>query len=356
MPLVLHCFVLACVGSAGDERPLYRGCVQGCEQTGCVDGHCFNSCNFPVNVDLEGNILPKKSLDLPHEKFLKEPLYLGWKKWDCISECRYQCMLREEVLRGASSEPPVKYHNKWPFLRIYSLQEPASVGFSVLNLLVHFQGFSSFLVLIFYKLPLQPKGPYYEYVGLWTVYGLLAMNSWIWSTVFHSRDMAFTERLDFSSAVALLGYSLILAIIRAGNLRVEAVRVMVAAPIIAFISTHILYLNFYEFDQNLYMIINVVINLLQLSIWAVWAWRTKHPARFKLWTVVCCAALAMLLEIFDFPPLWGFFDAHAVWHATTLPITYIWWSFIKDDAIIRTETLVKRSQAGSSDKHIKKTQ
>lgn len=104
------------------------------------------------------------------------------------------------------------------------------------------------------------------------------------------------------------------------------------------------------------MIINVVINVLQLSIWAVWAWRTKHPARFKLWTVVCCAALAMLLEIFDFPPLWGFFDAHAVWHATTLPITYIWWSFIKDDAIIRTETLVKRSQAGSSDKHIKKTQ
>lgn len=66
----------------------------------------------------------------------------------------------------------------------------------------------------------------------------------------YCRDMAFTERLDFSSAVALLGYSLILAIIRAGNLRVEAVRVMVAAPIIAFISTHILFLNFYEFDQS----------------------------------------------------------------------------------------------------------
>lgn len=107
---------------------------------------------------------------------------------------------------------------------------------------------------------------------------------------------------------------------------------------------------------DLYMIINVVINVLQLSIWAVWAWRTKHLARLKLWTVVFCAALAMLLEIFDFPPLWGVFDAHAVWHATTLPITYIWWSFIKDDAIIRTETLVKKSQAGSSDKHTKKTQ
>lgn len=99
-----------------------RSCVQGCERTGCVDDSCFNSCNFHVNVDLEGNVLPKKSLDSPHEKFLKEPLYLRWKKWDCISECRYQCMNREEVQREANSEPPVKYHGKWPFLRIFSLQ------------------------------------------------------------------------------------------------------------------------------------------------------------------------------------------------------------------------------------------
>jgi hypothetical protein len=56
-----------------------------------------------------------------------------------------------------------------------------------LNLLVHFQGLSSFLVLLYYKLPLRPKGPYYEYVGLWTIFGLLSMNSWIWSSVFHSR-------------------------------------------------------------------------------------------------------------------------------------------------------------------------
>lgn len=87
------------------------------------------------------------------------------------------------------------------------MQEPASVGFSVLNLLVHFQGFSSFLVLIFYKLPLQPKGPYYEYVGLWTVYGLLAMNSWIWSTVFHSRWVVlyFSGHLCWSWRLTIKG-------------------------------------------------------------------------------------------------------------------------------------------------------
>jgi hypothetical protein len=62
--------------------------------------------------------------------------------------------------------------------------------------------------------------------------------------------MAFTEMVDYSSAIALIGFSLMLAIIRAGNLRAEAARVMVAAPIIAFISTHILYLNLYTFDYG----------------------------------------------------------------------------------------------------------
>jgi hypothetical protein len=65
------------------------------------------------------------------------------------------------------------------------------------------------------------------------------------------RDMQFSEMLDYSSAIALLGYSLILAIIRTGSLQAEAARVMVSAPIIAFISTHILYLNLYRFDYGM---------------------------------------------------------------------------------------------------------
>ena len=178
-------------------------------------------------------------------------------------------MILEEVTREASSEPPVKYHGKWPFVRMFSLQvcglsklcflvnllyvllachlvlktwrfslmlywsyfpgslnigkfistpfwngywscnpvgmlfsyqEPASVIFSLMNLLVHFQGFSSFLVLLYYKLPLGPKGPYYEYRVHWTLYGILSMNSWIWSTVFHSRlviSAPYFEVLDW---------------------------------------------------------------------------------------------------------------------------------------------------------------
>jgi len=64
------------------------------------------------------------------------------------------------------------------------------------------------------------------------------------------RDVDLTERLDYSSAVAILGFSLILAILRTFDIRVEAARVMVSAPILAFVTTHILYINFYKLDYG----------------------------------------------------------------------------------------------------------
>lgn len=68
------------------------------------------------------------------------------------------------------------------------------------------------------------------------------------------RDVDLTERLDYSSAVALLGFSLILSILRSFNIRDEASRVMVAAPLSAFIITHILYLNNYQLDYGIVII------------------------------------------------------------------------------------------------------
>lgn len=86
----------------------------------------------------------------------------------------------------------------------------------------------------------------------------------------------------------------------------------------------------------------VVMAVAQLLIWAIWAGISRHPSRRKVWLVVIRGGLAMLLEIYDFPPYQGFIDAHALWHATTVPIAYIWWSFIRDDAKYRTSVHVKK--------------
>nr|VDD45314.1 unnamed protein product [Brassica oleracea] len=103
-------------------------------------------------------------------------------------------------------------------------QDPASVTFSVLSLVLHFHGWLSFFITLYYKLPLkQDRTGYYEYVG-------------------------------FSSG------------------------------------------------------------------------------------------LAMLLEIYDFLPYGGYFDAHSIWHLATVLLTILWWSFIRDDAEFRTSSLLTKSK------------
>ena len=57
--------------------------------------------------------------------------------------------------------------------------------------------------------------------------------------------------------------------------------------------------------------------------------------------VVIGGNLAMLLEIYEFPPIMGYVDSHALWHATAIPITYLWWSFVRGDAVFRTLELVQ---------------
>ncbi|CAN6860556.1 unnamed protein product [Brassica oleracea] len=203
-------------------------------------------------------------------------------------------------------------------------QNPASVTFSMLSLAMHFHGWLSFFITLYYK------------------------------------DVDITKRLDYSFATAVLGFSLIVSILRTFDVRVEAARVMVSAPVLALVTTHVLYINFYKiyyvpffsstFSVSLMlftcwnMIVCVVMGTAQIFLWARWAAVSRHPSNWKLWVVVIASGLAMLLEIYDFPPYGGYFDAHSIWHLATVPLTILWWSFIRDDAEFRTSSLLKKSK------------
>ncbi|GFZ08414.1 Per1-like family protein [Actinidia rufa] len=244
-------------------------CVEQCEKTGCVGDKYFQHCKFSSDgIPIDG------------PWYLQEPLYQRWKLWDCSSDCRYQCMLAREEEREKHGGRPVKYRGAH-----------FSRALSALNLVMQFQSWVSFFILVNYKFPLRPnKRTYYEYTGLLHMYALLAMNSWFWSAVFHSRDVDLTEKLYYSSAMALIGFSLILAILRAVNVRDEAARVMVAAPLIAFATTHILYLNFYQLDYAFHM---GCVGRCYLP-----------PITLEVVGVVIGGSLSPLLEIYDFPPYW----------------------------------------------------
>lgn len=66
--------------------------------------------------------------------------------------------------------------------------------------------------------------------------------------------------LDYSSAVALLGFSLILSILRSFSVKNEATRVLASAPLLAFTITHILYLNNYQMDYG-----NAIISIFKFT-------------------------------------------------------------------------------------------
>ncbi|OIT31354.1 hypothetical protein A4A49_13346 [Nicotiana attenuata] len=229
----LSCLYRSFDASAGDVDPLYRACISQCEKTGCVGETCFTQCKYSVDGSFSDS--------------QKEPLYRQLTQTDCSNDCKYHCMLQREKERAALGFGPVKYHGKWPFKRVFGLQEPIAVAFSAFNLAMHIQGWLSFFKL---RSKTINKRISYDYAGLWHIWAFLSVNSWFWSVVFHSRDVELTEKLDYSSAVALLGFSLIISILRSFSIRDEATRVLMSAPLLAFTTTHILYLNNYQMDYG----------------------------------------------------------------------------------------------------------
>ena len=41
----------------------------------------------------------------------------------------------------------------------------------------------------------------------------------------------------------------------------------------------------------------------------------------------------MVFEVLDFPPILGILDAHAIWHAATAPLAYVFYEFIEGDVL-----------------------
>jgi hypothetical protein len=56
------------------------------------------------------------------------------------------------------------------------------------------------------------------YVGVWWAYALFCCNSWVWSSVFHARDMRATEALDYLAADSVVAAMLFASLVRTASL------------------------------------------------------------------------------------------------------------------------------------------
>jgi hypothetical protein len=99
-------------------------------------------------------------------------------RWTCTDICKYECMHAHTNARERNGDTPFQYYGKWPFWRVFGMQEPASVLFSLLNLYAHWAGAQKFRRRVPED---QPLRKYY------LAYAYVSMNAWFWSAVFHTR-------------------------------------------------------------------------------------------------------------------------------------------------------------------------
>ena len=144
-------------GSTGDRLIVFDNCLKACTLT----------CASP-NAPALG-------------------IFLRLTGWTCSDNCKYECMHKVTDDAENSNSKVHQFYGKWPFWRLFGMQEPASVLFSIGNGYMHYKGFQKYISRISSGYQLRP---------IVLAHGLVAINTWVWSSVFHTRDLPLTEKVN----------------------------------------------------------------------------------------------------------------------------------------------------------------
>ncbi len=281
--------------SSGDRHPEFRQCVST-----CVANDCSNGNNLPWNLRLLG--------------------------WDCPENCDYKCSEWHTKKCMAEGKPVMQYHGMWWLIRIGGFQEIASMWFSIGNFGAHAFGF------YYYRKNVDGS---YRLRGLWLGYSVVSMNAWVWSTVFHARHFTFTERMDYFSASFALFYSVFATMIRIFPLQRKHLEVPLAALFVEMYVAYVLFLSLSPtFDYGLNMKVCCGLGVVYMLLWICESVRTRQLRGYFIWLYAFFIAIlaGMSLELYDFSPYYGLFDAHSLWHAWTIPVSCFLYKFAVGDA------------------------
>ncbi|KAK4684950.1 post-GPI attachment to proteins factor 3, partial [Tremellales sp. Uapishka_1] len=241
LSLLLLAVAVPVLSSSGDRNPTFQHCLKGC---------LASSCPAPPH--------PPKRL----------PWYLSALGWTCSDNCAYYCShsFTNNIRPGSRYH---QFYGKWVFYRLGGIQEPFSVLMSLGNLYVNLQG----LVEIRRRVRRENR------LRRWLeVFSVIQINTWIWSTVFHSRDTPTTERLDYFSATLTISLTLLYACLRIPlfitPLRFSRLALPAIGLIFFLIITHFTYLlSFPEgsFPYAYHTTFNLILGLSHNLLWVLFS-------------------------------------------------------------------------------------
>lgn len=160
------------------------------------------------------------------------------------------------------------------------------------------------------------------------------MASWVFSMIFHTRDFSLTEQLDYFAAGASVLYGLYYTTIRIfrmdqGGKKTKSMLRVWTLLCFCLYAAHVTYLKWFAWDYTYNMAANVVVGVIQNMMWSWFSYeRYKKSGRaWAMWPgfVVAWVIMAMSLELLDFPPWWGYLDAHSLWHLGTVAPTMLFY-------------------------------
>lgn len=216
----------------------------------------------------------KKSLQSTQSIFNKLLL------WTCYDECEYDCMWQTMNAFARRNWTTQQFYGKWPFVRMFGLQEPASVVFSMTNFGTHYAMLKKF------RREVRPDSPMYT---LWHVFSYICLNAWIWSTVFHARDFPITELFDYTFAYSMVLASFYCMVMRMIHRRSHYLKGIFSLICIVFFVNHFSYLSIGRFDYAYNMKANIVTGE---SLFYSW---------FKLRDIKCFIALCFTFKEWPVP-------------------------------------------------------
>lgn len=286
------------IASTGDISPHFSNCYSECEHLRC-------------SVD---------SVDTNYTQSFVNKLLL----WSCEEECQYECMwetVEDFTIKGLQIP---QFYGAWPFVRFLGLQQPASSILSIFNIITHVHQSMKF------RNEIRPHSPCY---GLYHILMMTSVNCWIWSTVYHARDFPFPEFMDNISA-----YLAVLSLLYILCMRVSLRRDIISKGIITtlfavFYLQYLYYLAIGRISYSFNLEINIYTGLVSGLAWITWCFRVRKRRPYCKWMVgfYISLGLASVFEIMDFPPIFWVFDAHSLWHLSTVPITFFLYKFLMED-------------------------
>ena len=351
--LLLSAIVLA---SEGDRDPEYVQCLSDCDQL--------------MNCDVVSGTQANTQTTLYSRELFANSYPVGWLsenllQWDCHLNCRYTCVRFNAFNRRVEGQPVVQYDGKWPFIRVFGITEVFSVIFLLGNLWANY----SSIFRMKWEYNKSSRTPGQEEYGIaykqYLILLYVSVVGWLFSTVFHIRDSPLTETCDYFGAVAIIMCNFNAIVVRYFRLYTKKFALLRGIfQLILFITyiTHCsILLQNWDYAYNVkfssfFGIISMVLWVLHLlkvnqvyqKAFQVYSnsiqllpYETRILAKINTLgffsesqyipfipiALNAFIIFGMSLELLDFPPIFDFIDAHALWHLATIFPSWIWYDW-----------------------------